>query len=446
MKIGFAEYDITPPVGKLIPGGFEARLTSEPSRGKLLVTAMTLTEGDMTVILVSADMLSMQVRFADRVRRRISEKTGVPVEQIMVASTHTHTGGALDYQLWLCPPDLEVSALSETGIVTAAVASFARQTEATLGVGVGEESRFSFCRDFFMADGTMRMNPSRKTKEQRDAMLRTVTTPDHSVNVMRVDDISGETRGFLVNYANHPDCHGKNKSSFSADFPGALRRNLKRIYGDDVFVLFFNGTAGDLNCYDYKNGTDRSYAGGKKNAPEAIGAGLASTVVEINMGIDATVTAPRLAVISESIGLVRRYKTPEMYAWAQEVAKDMDAHDAKDRAYATEYLESDDDVTPLIDFEIHTLAIGPWAIVGLPSEIFTEVGKRIKRASPFEHTLIVELANGTHGYIATQITHDYGAYETKLSKINACTAPDSADRIVNAAVKQLFRLKEKLNG
>ncbi|MBO5271188.1 MAG: hypothetical protein J6B77_10415, partial [Clostridia bacterium] len=97
MKIGFAEYDITPPVGKLIPGGFEARLTSEPSRGKLLVTAMTLTEGDMTVILVSADMLSMQVRFADRVRRRISEKTGVPVEQIMVASTHTHTGGALDY-------------------------------------------------------------------------------------------------------------------------------------------------------------------------------------------------------------------------------------------------------------------------------------------------------------------------------------------------------------
>ena len=32
LRIGFSEFDITPPVGKLIPGGFTACLTSEPAR------------------------------------------------------------------------------------------------------------------------------------------------------------------------------------------------------------------------------------------------------------------------------------------------------------------------------------------------------------------------------------------------------------------------------
>jgi hypothetical protein len=444
MKVGFAEYDITPPIGKNIPGGFKPWVTEEPARGKLLATAMAVTAQGTTLILVSTDTLSMQVSFSDRIRNRISEATGVPFAQIMIASTHTHTGGAPDYQLWLCPPDPEVAGLTEKGVVNAAIEAYRNQCEARLGVGIGEERRFSFCRDFYMADGTMRMNPPRKTDEDRAAMLRTVATPDHSVNVMRVDDENGDVRGFIVNYANHPDCHAKDKKSFSADFPGALRRTLKRIYGEDLFVLFFNGTAGDINCIDYKNQTDKSYYSNGKNAPEAIGAGLGSTVVEINMGICADVTEPVLGAISGSVQLDRRYKSEEQFRWAQEIAKDMESHDSQTRAYATEYLESDDDVTPIIDFEIHTLLLGPWAIVGLPSEIFTDIGKLIKRASPFEHTLIVELANGTHGYLATKVAHDYGLYETKLSKINACTAPDSASRVVDATLKQLYRLKEQI--
>ena len=444
MKVGFAEYDITPPIGKEIPGGFKPWVTEEPARGKLLATAMAVTSQEKTLILVSTDTLSMQVSFSDRIRNRISEATGVPFAQIMVASTHTHTGGATDYQLWLCSPDLEVSGLTEKGVVNAAIEAYRNQSEAALGVGIGEESRFSFCRDFYMANGTMKMNPPRKTDEDIAAMLRTVTTPDHSVNVMRVDDLDGNTRGFIVNYANHPDCHWRDKKSFSADFPGALRRTLKRIYGEHLFVLFFNGTAGDINCIDFKYQTDNSYYGKGKNAPEAIGAGLGSTVVEINMGIETDVTDPVLGAITSNVQLDRRYKSEEQYRWAQEIAKDMASYNSETRAYAIEYLESDDDVTPIIDFEIHTLLLGPWAIVGLPSEIFTDIGKEIKRASPFENTLVVELANGTHGYLATKVAHDYGLYETKLSKVNACTAPDSAARVINATLKQLYRLKEQV--
>ena len=437
MLVGFAQYDITPAVGKLIPGGFTPCLTSEPARGKLYATAMAVTSGEETSIFVSTDTLSMQISFVERLRDRINAATGVPHDHILIASTHTHTGGAPDYQLWLCPPDVEVAALTERGVYEAAVAAFEAKQPATIGCGVGEEPRYSFCRDYYMKNGSIKMNPSRNTQEDIDKMIRPVDVPDHSVNVLRIDDMQGEPRGFVVNYANHPDCHQRNKKSFSADFPGALRRNLRRIYGDDIFVLFFNGTAGDINCLDFKGGRHLAYYGGTKNAPEAIGAGLASTVVDISTRIVADCDAPELAAISRNVVLDRRYKSQADYEWAKKIAEDMDSHNSMDRAFATEYLESDDDVRPTIDFEIHTMRLGPWAIVGLPSEIFTDVGRRIKRASPFEHTVIFELANGTHGYIATGTLHNSTAYEAKVSKINACTAADSADRIVEAAVAQL---------
>ena len=303
--------------------------------------------------------------------------------------------------------------------------------------GKGEEDRYSFCRDIRLTDGSIKMNPNRA---HRELMVAPISTPDYAVNVMRIDSAEGDVRGFIVNYANHPDCHAKNKKSFSADFPGALRRELKRVYGEDVFVLFFNGTAGDINCIDWLGTTSDSYYGGTKNAPEAIGAGLTSTVVEINADIKADNSAPEIASISKNLILARRYKTAADLKWAQEIAKDMDSSDSKSRAFATEYLESDDDVSPEIPFEIHTIRLGDWAIVGLPSEIFTDIGSRIKEGSPFNNTVVFELANGTHGYIATKVIHESTAYESKVSKYNACTASDSADRIVEAALRQLEEL------
>ena len=438
LKVGFSEFDITPPLGTLMPGGFTGCLTTEPARGKLLVTAAAFEVDGNPLILVSADTLSIQISTCDRIRNRISEATGVPFDRILVGATHTHTGGQTDYQLWLCPPDLEVASLTEEGIVRAAIDAYGKLSEASIGTAKGEENRYSFCRDIRMTDGSITMNPNRA---HRELMVVPIVTPDYSVNVMRIDSAEGEVRGFIVNYANHPDCHQKNKSSFSGDFPAALRRGLKRVYGEDVFVLFFNGTAGDINCIDWLGTTSDSYYGGTKNAPEAIGAGLTSTVVGINADIKADNSAPKIEAISKEIALSRRYKTAEDFAWAQEIAKDMGSHSAKERAFATEYLEDDGDVSPEIPFEIHTVLLGDWAIVGLPSEIFTEIGYRIKTASPFENTLIFELANGTHGYISTKVIQESTAYEAKVSKYNACTAKDSADRIVEATLRQLEELK-----
>jgi hypothetical protein len=196
LKVGFSEFDITPPLGTLMPGGFTGCLTTEPARGKLLVTAAAFEVDSSPLIFVSADTLSIKTSTCDRIRGTISDATGVPIDRILVGATHTHTGGQTDYQLWLCPPDLEVASLTEKGIVTAAIEAHKNLADAAIGTGKGEERRYSFCRDIRLVDGSIKMNPNRA---HRELMVAPIDTPDYSVNVMRIDSAEGDVRGFMDN-------------------------------------------------------------------------------------------------------------------------------------------------------------------------------------------------------------------------------------------------------
>ena len=51
-----------------------------------------------------------------------------------------------------------------------------------------------------------------------------------------------------------------------------------------------------------------------------------------------------------------------------------------------------------LEVEVQAIAFSDdLAIVALPGEIFVELGLAIKAASPFKHTFIAELANGSIG-------------------------------------------------
>ena len=65
MRIGFAQKDITPAIGKQMPGGAHVLTTTKPARGKLLATAAAFEENGEAVLLVSIDMLHMSDAFAN---------------------------------------------------------------------------------------------------------------------------------------------------------------------------------------------------------------------------------------------------------------------------------------------------------------------------------------------------------------------------------------------
>jgi hypothetical protein len=88
--------------------------------------------------------------------------------------------------------------------------------------------------------------------------------------------------------------------------------------------------------------------------------------------------------------------------------------------------------------EVQALAAGgDIAWVGLPGEIFVELGLDIKRASPFRHTVVVSLANGSLGYFPNRKAWPEGNYEV----VTARCAESSGERMVEAALRLLEELK-----
>ena len=445
MLAGFSEIEFTPKSGNS-PGGFLPAHKEGTDLG-LFSNVAAFTSGAESVILISMDVLSFHAEYSGDMRRRISEATGVPVKNILIAATHTHSSTSTEYQLWMCPPDVELTSRIADLTVEAAIRAWNNRSEAKLGVGTTYNAKYNFCRDFYMKDGSVEFNPG----YDREDLVRPIGTPDHSVNVMRVDGTDGKPRCFIVNYANHPCCfeyRPEYKDVFSADFPGYLRASLKKEYGEDVTVLFFTGPAGDVNCVDFQYGTTKIYKEQNLSARKIIGEALAEDVIELDPRIFSIFDEPLIQAKSEMHTTTRRKRSEEDHRWGLEMLEKAKTEKISSRklAFATEYAEPDDPNEPdTVELEIHTIQIGPWAIVGLPGEIYSEIGKRIKAVSPYPHTIIVELANATNGYISPDHIVTSETYEAKISKYNAFTGLGTADVLVNGSLKMLGEMIEKDN-
>ena len=64
---------------------------------------------------------------------------------------------------------------------------------------------------------------------------------------------------------------------------------------------------------------------------------------------------------------------------------------------------SDEDAKPV---EIQALRVGDLGLVGIPAEYFVELQLDIKARSPLPRTCVLELANGSIGYVPTRAAFD----------------------------------------
>ncbi len=407
MKAGFAQVDFTPLEG-FMPGEGLPFWARGEARCPLYANAAAFA-GEETVILVSVDALALFTARADDLRARISEKTGVPVSHVLLAATHTHTGASGYEENSGAPGEPLVAKYTDDCIVNAAVKAFEGMADGfALGSAKGEEKRMSFNRDCILDDGRIVSIPGKHAKDHIVGYLGVV---DYDVHVMRVDDAAGNPACFLVNYANHPDNDNTKRTHFSADFPGYLRENLQMIYGRDVVVVFLNGACGDVNAYNYKSGVSEKYASGTTYMPEEMGKLLTETVLKINRDIK---TEKDLAV--KACVRTDTYNRRAPAAWETEKALATKARaDAGERLYASErrVMESTlahDPAETTVEMELQGVRVGDWRILGVPGELYTEIGLSMKAVAPEQRVLISEQTNGALGYIPPDSTLGSTAY------------------------------------
>jgi hypothetical protein len=95
---------------------------------------------------------------------------------------------------------------------------------------------------------------------------------------------------------------------------------------------------------------------------------------------------------------------------------------------------------PIEECEIAVVTLGDGAITMVPFELFVEFGLEIKKLSPYEHTMVVELANGNSGYVPTRKAFSRpGGYET-LTLRSSKLSPAAGDTIVAEVANLLTEL------
>lgn len=449
MKTGFAEREFTPAAG-VVPGQIKKKY-ADGQTTPLMAHAAVFESNGSGAVIVQLDLLFVSTAFVTEMREKIHEITGYPVDQILVNCSHTHTGCAIDCDVWEFTGERENLVTVEEKLLEAVRAAYEGRAESKLGIASGIDKRFHFCRDFYTKYGRIVMNPG--GEKYQGMLVKPYAAIDDSVNVMRIEDSEGKVKGILFNYANHLDTN-PSKKKFDADFPGYVRRELQKEYGADVAVIFLNGCCANINHYDYLNQSHKTrHCRPGVLPPEEIGVGLAETIKNLDPAPIVNVSDIHIQGRSVKYPTTRRCASPEMKDWARALMQQYESGEKDsssdvglhDRLLAELYLS--EDITPppaTIDFEITVLQIGPWAIVGLPGEIYSDIGLKIKGSSPFANTIVVEIANGYNGYVSPDLIQFSRCYEGRYSNVSY-TGKGTEKVLVDGAVNLLSALFEADN-
>jgi hypothetical protein len=163
--------DITPPVGYRMAGYFVERLSTgihDPLHAKAIV----IQQGPRQVALVACDLIGFSLNVTTNARARASKLTGIPVSNIVICATHSHTGPLFDGPLReyfhetarqrhgddpqekVDYPAFLVERLA--GVIVEAQGNL---RPARLQAGVAKQEGLSFNRRYWMKNGQVQFNP-----------------------------------------------------------------------------------------------------------------------------------------------------------------------------------------------------------------------------------------------------------------------------------------------
>ena len=452
LKFGCATRDITPdrPVWM---GGYANR--DGPSTGvsePILAGCIAVQAGEgqagegqadgaVPALIVTLDLVGVHDAAARALAARIAERTGVPVERIMLACSHTHYAPAAGLQRirrphvgWNGINDADAAYVDEmtTKVVSACAEAVSRLAPGMVEVLRTRVPQVHYNRRIRQPDGSVATTfrypdgtgpaPELSPTDDRLTALR-----------FRAAD-SGDVGAILVHFGCHTvtgDRHGDSTSLLvSSDFVHYLRGALADEYGCPVF--FAQAAAGDVVPMR-RLGESRRW----------IGETLAHAVLLGDRAFR-PVAADRVDVTWDELrARVRHDLTGDPEARLQAAADRLRAAPGgQDEAVRGAYLEALHLAYaarrwPEGSFavRIQQVRIGDLPLVALPFEVLAELGLRV--AERFPDALVISYANGYEGYLPFRHDLAAGGYEAQTG--SAHFEPGTAERILDAVLRGLER-------
>lgn len=451
LHAGTAQVDISPDV-------FPFQLRSGRSsyvHDSLFVRAIALENADGRVVIALIDAIGVGREMADEAKAVAARKTGWKPEEMLVSGTHTHSapkGGDSS------PGRIAYERKRRSGLAEALVQAIESLQPARVGFATDVEPSEVYNRRWYLKPGTMCKNPFDKfdqvrTNAPRDHLLKPAGPTDPEVCVVDIRTRRNRPLGLIANYALHyvggipkvSDDDGRVVGMASADYFGEFARIMPyRIGGshppDNCVAMMTNGASGDINNIDF----DRHRPPRAPFEQIRVVAGKAADAAwRATKKIERYDEDPIIAIRQREVELKYRVPTQAEIDNANRLLalprKDRETINRRTTQYAQSTLRMADPEHPKTETIIlQAIRIGAQAIVSMPFEVFVEIGLEIKKKSPFQHTFLIELANGGYGYLPTAQQHKLGGYETWLGTNKV--QKDASDILTKRLLEMLAEL------
>lgn len=448
---GAATSNITPPLGELIVGNW-IPVPATYVHDELYARCLVLDDGGKRVAIVVVDNVGIPRRVLDEAKRQVQKHSAIPVERILISSTHTHSATTARASAdWDDPaePLTSYQAFLATRIADGIRRAVANLEPARIGWGSGSLPEQVFNRRWFMKPGphlnnpfggtdTVQMNPQVGSPD----LLKPAGPTDPEIGFLSVQSTSGRPIALVANYSLHY-VGGVPNGHVSADYFGIFARRMTQLLERDShappFVpMLSNGTSGNINNIDFR--------GGQKRLPnyermELVANQVAAEVFKVVQTIEYRESVP-FEILQRELTLDTRRPNDTLIGWAREILsrpESAPARHSRERIYAERTLRMAK-MPPRLEIPLQAVRIGDLALVAIPFEVFVEMGLELKAKSPFPDTLAVSLANGAYGYLPTVAHHELGGYETWLgtNQVEVQAAP----KIVDTLLQMLAQLEK----
>lgn len=446
IKIGWSTVDITPDQPVDLRGQFPARV-SEGILDPVTATVLAIESADSPdehVFVISCDLVSIEQETVSAIRKKI--KAALPdvnTNNIIISATHTHTAPLCDsdestinrygIELDVMAPSAYLDFMSDL-VANAAADAWNNRRPGGISYGLGH-AVVGHNRLQVSSSG----NSGMYGNTNRPDFSHIEGYEDHSVNLLYTWDSQKNLTGVVINVAS-PSQVTEGLYQISADYWHDTKVELKERLGKNIHILGQCSAAGDQSPH-FLIGSKAEVRMQKLMFPDNsdIGDQTVAHRKQIAIRIADAVTSvlpymvdqvewnPRVAFKTEKVELSRRLiniedvnkalKQSEQWRerydqllkeieddpsikqkrrWYSDITNSYRRFSRGENVKKRYELEK---VQPKLAIEVNVLRIGDIVMATNPFELYLDYGIRIKARSPATQTFLVQLSNGSNGYL-----------------------------------------------
>ena len=397
MKVGTAAAVITPPVGLDLSGWSFGPSVAVHDELHAKAIYFEATNGGK-FLLITADLIGLDTVVADSIRGKLADAIGMSNPDIMIICSHTHSGPATMF--------LRRWGTIERGYLRKIALSLFDVGVRAVDAAAGGDARLGFAG----------IPISGICVNRRGDVGNNV---DEELGILHIEN-TGKPYATVLNYSCHPVAAHNYNNVISADYPGFAAKLIDSARGPDHTTFFTLGAAGDINpvafhhiryAEEYGTRLGRAVTSGLPNLQMMDSPNIASATLTVGLPVQ---ELPEAQYLENEMSISRAEAAKLSGERAKRNTIDNALINAEWAEEALEIVKAGNQARYL-EMELQAVGIGDLGFLALPVELFVDIGRSIKTASPFAHTLIVEMANGSLCYLPTSVAYRRGGYETEFS-------------------------------